>query len=141
MNKGWSASIVQQREFGLDVIRVYLGVALLVRGALFVADRAMLAEWMERSGWFWPVMLGHVIAMAHIAGGLCLAAGLFTRIAAAVQIPPLFGAVFLVHWQEGLMQPGQSLELAGLVLVLLIVFAVYGGGPHSLDRVLGLRNV
>ena len=58
--------------------------------------------------------------------------------AAAAQVPLLLGAVFLIHWQEGLMQPGQSLELAGLVLVLLLVFTIFGSGSLSLDARFGI---
>lgn len=126
---------------GLDLIRIYLGVALLIRGILFITRPTMLAEWIERTGqWFWPVTAGHLIATAHIGGGICLALGLFTRLAAAIQAIPLLGAVFFVHWKEGLLQPGQSLELAGLVLVLLIVFTLFGSGRLSIDYLLSTKK-
>jgi len=47
----------------------------------------------------------------------------------------LAGAVFIVHRQDGLFALGQSLEFSALVLFLLIVIAISGGGPLSLDRV------
>ncbi len=132
------AALAARRGLGLDLIRIYLGVALLVRGILFVADQSAFVQWMDRSGWFAPVALGHVVALVHLGGGIFLALGWFTRLAAAAQLPPLLGAVFLIHWQEGLMQPGQSLELAGLVLVLLLVFTIFGSGSLSLDARFGL---
>lgn len=137
--RGWT-HVIGRREIGLDVIRIYLGVALFVRGALFIGDQSALEAWFERSGWLWPMTLGHLVAAIHLGGGLLLALGLFTRFAAAVQIPSLLGAVFLIHWQEGLMQPGQSLELAGLVLVLLAILAIFGAGPWSFDARLGIRK-
>ena len=60
--------------------------------------------------------------------------GLFTRVAAFVQIPILVGAVFFVHAQDGLFTQGQSFELAVLVLVLLFVVFVFGAGRYSLDQ-------
>ncbi len=53
------------------------------------------------------------------------------------QIPILFGAVFFVHWQEGLFaagQSGQSLELAALVLFLLVLVFLAGSGDLSMDH-------
>lgn len=134
----WGAALAQRRGLGLDLVRIYLGVALLVRGILFVADQSVFVQWMDRSGWFAPVALGHLVALVHLGGGIFLALGWFTRLAAAAQVPLLLGAVFLIHWQEGLMQPGQSLELAGLVLVLLLVFTIFGSGSLSLDARFGI---
>lgn len=133
----WTA-LARRRGLGLDLVRIYLGIALLVRGALFVADQTAFMAWMDQAGWMAPVALGHLVAFAHLGGGIFLALGLFTRLAAAVQIPLLLGAVFMVHWREGLMQLNQSLELSVLVLVLLIVFVVFGSGSLSLDAVLGI---
>ena len=123
---------------GYDVLRIYLGVALFVRGALFVSHPDRIHALVQQSGdWFMPMLLGHFIAVAHLCGGLLLTIGLATRLAAAVQIPILVGAVFMVHWRDGLLNPSQSLELAGLVLAMLVVFAVWGPGPLSADVRLG----
>jgi putative oxidoreductase len=130
----WSA-IVNEPSFGYDIIRMFIGVALFVRGGMFVADPERLGSFMERSGeWFWPAAMAHYIGMAHIGGGIMLALGVGTRIAAIAQIPILVGAVFFVHWHDGLLAGGQSLELAGLVLVMLVVYAVFGAGPLSVDQ-------
>jgi uncharacterized membrane protein YphA (DoxX/SURF4 family) len=125
---------------GLDLLRIYLGVALLVRGASFIAQPEALTSYMERTGrWFVPVTLSHYIVGAHIAGGIMLALGLGTRVAALVQVPILAGAVVLVHWAEGLLSAGQSLELSALVLVLLVVIGVFGPGHFSFDHYLETR--
>lgn len=128
---------VLQPSVGFDVLRVYLGIALFVRGWLFVANPARAQALVEQSGdWFMPMLMAHFIGAAHIGGGLLLAIGLATRLAASVQIPVLVGAVFLVHWRNGLLNPSQSLELAGLVLAMLICYAVCGSGPISVDALL-----
>jgi uncharacterized membrane protein YphA (DoxX/SURF4 family) len=59
--------------------------------------------------------------------------GLYTRLAALVQLPVLVGAVALVHWQDGLLSADQSLEFSALVLFLLGLVALFGGGRWSLD--------
>ncbi|HEV8246188.1 MAG TPA: DoxX family protein [Polyangiaceae bacterium] len=124
----------QSREIGFDLLRIYLGIGLCVRGALFIAHPDALLAMIARSGgWFWPATIAHYVIAAHLVGGLMLALGLYTRLAAVVQVPILAGAVFITHWSEGLLRGGQSLEFSGLVFFMLIVFAVFGDGPLSLD--------
>ncbi len=117
-----------------DLLRIYLGIGLLVRGGLFLAHpQALVSMIGSNDNWLWPVAIAHYVAAAHIFGGLMLAIGLYTRLAAAVQIPVLAGAVFITHWSEGLLRGGGGLEFAGLVLFMLVLFAVFGAGPLSLD--------
>jgi uncharacterized membrane protein YphA (DoxX/SURF4 family) len=122
-------------SLGFDLLRIYLGVALFVRGALFVANPDRITGLIGSSGdWFVPLMVAHYVGIAHLGGGILLALGLATRIAAFAQLPVLLGAVFLVHWGDGLLREGQSLELAGLVLAMLVAYTVFGAGPLSLDH-------
>lgn len=69
-----------------------------------------------------------------------MAAGLLTRLAALVQIPILLGAVLVVHFQGGLLEPSQSLEFSVLVLFLLIAFFLYGSGQWSVDYYFFVRK-
>lgn len=131
--------IEDRRDYLFELIRIYLGAALFVRGLFFFlpAGRDVLTGFMDTMGtfgWLSSVLWGHYIIMAHLCGGFFLAIGLLTRLAALVQIPILVGAVFFVHIQEGLFTMGQSLELAVLVLFLLVIVAVRGPGPWSLDH-------
>ena len=122
---------------GYDLMRAYLGIGLFVRGVLFVTEPELLLGYLQDvHSWFLPYALVHFVAVAHICGGLMLAAGLLTRLAAVIQMPILFGAVFLVHSSGGLLNPGQSLEFSALVLALLVVYFVFGSGELSVDRIL-----
>jgi putative oxidoreductase len=122
---------------GLDVLRIYIGIALFVRGATYIAHPEALVEYMKDSQlWVMPLVVSHYVVAAHVVGGILLALGLATRAAALAQVPVLTGAVFVVHWREGLLSAGQSLELSALVLALLLVISVFGAGEFSLDRVL-----
>ena len=124
------------QNLAYSLIRVFLGAALMVRGWIFFADpNAVTALAREESlyMWFSYVTLGHLI------GGIFVMVGLQTRLAALVQVPILFGAVFVVHAEQNLVAVGQSLELAVMVLVLLIVFTLFGSGSFSLDYYLS-RN-
>lgn len=123
-------------SLALDLIRIYLGIALTVRGILFVTDASTLQGFLARPerDWLFPMALAHYVTLAHLGGGILLAVGFLTRIAAAIQIPVLCGAVFFVHLREGLLAAGQSLELSLMVLFLLVVTAVFPPGRLSLDH-------
>jgi uncharacterized membrane protein YphA (DoxX/SURF4 family) len=126
--------INSHQEVVLDIIRVYLGIGLLVRGGLFVAQTSGIGSLVDISQFdFASAAIVHYVTFAHIIGGLLLAIGLLTRIAALVQIPILIGAVFFVHLNEGLLSANQSLEFSTLVLFLLAIVLVFGPGRWSAD--------
>lgn len=125
---GWLNS---RRDVAYSIIRIYLGIALFVRGWMMLADPAAITTLGGTQSlymWYAYIVAGHLI------GGLLLAVGLLTRIAAVGQIPILAGAVFIVHLKHGLMSNDQSLELASLVLTLLLVYAFFGSGVWSVDH-------
>ncbi|MDI1336089.1 MAG: DoxX family protein [Lacunisphaera sp.] len=121
----------------LDCVRIYLGLGLFIRGVFIITNtRAeFILDLLKRMDYPWlvTVALLHYISLAHLVGGLMLAVGLLTRIAAWVQIPILAGALF-VHRHEGLMSGGQSLEFSALVFFLLVIFSISGSGPLSVDN-------
>ena len=133
---GWANA---HRDYWLDCVRIYLGLGLLARGLLLITNTSTgyFVDLLQRSGqpWITSGILLHYVMVAHFVGGLLLTIGFLTRIAALVQIPILFGAVFLIHRQDGLFALGQSLEFSALVLFLLCVFVVAGAGKLSLDHV------
>ncbi len=130
------------RDIAFDLVRIYLGIGLLVRGWLFIADSSALGGLTSATGTgaFLSSGIAQYVALAHLGGGLLMALGLLTRAAALVQIPVLVGAVFFVHLNEGLLATGQSLEFSTLVLFLLIVIFLHGSGRLSLDYVLFERE-
>lgn len=126
-----------RRDTWLDTIRIYLGVGLVARGFLMTGNSQanFIAESLQNAGHTWlltGIVLQYVM-FGHMIGGAMLAIGFLTRVAALVQIPILFGAVFMVHRSEGFLSSGQSLEFSSLVLFLLAVFLVAGAGRLSLD--------
>jgi len=131
---GWAES---HPKVWLDTVRIYLGIGLFIRGVLIITNSRVtfVTDMLARVGdsWFVGAALLHYVALAHLVGGAMLMAGVLTRIAAAVQLPILAGALFLIHRREGLMGPGQSLEFSALVLFLLVVVLIAGPGPLSVD--------
>jgi uncharacterized membrane protein YphA (DoxX/SURF4 family) len=76
--------------------------------------------------------LTNVIPWVHLVGGILILVGLFTRMAALVQIPILFGAVIFVNLKQGLYGSSSDLPFSFLILVLVIAFSFVGGGSYSL---------
>jgi uncharacterized membrane protein YphA (DoxX/SURF4 family) len=126
----------RHRDRCFDLLRIYLGVGLLVKGILFFSNPQLLASMLEgRNVPAVTVMLAHYVVTAHVVGGVMMALGLLTRLAALIQLPVLVGAVF-VHGQEGLFTRSQNLEFALLVLFLVVLVFLHGPGRWSLDRAL-----
>jgi uncharacterized membrane protein YphA (DoxX/SURF4 family) len=123
---------LSRTELAFDLFRIYLGVGLFVRGLLILDDRSPFLRMLDPE-WSTPLLIARAVVLCHLGGGLLLAAGCFTRWAAALQIPPVLAAVLFVQLREGLFVPGQSRELAALVLAALLLYALFGSGPLSLD--------
>jgi uncharacterized membrane protein YphA (DoxX/SURF4 family) len=111
---------------------MYVGIALFAKGFVFLSDLSRVRSVMADASFPHPA-LAEPIAVTHLAGGLLLTFGLWTRVAAAAQVPILVGAVLFIHLREGLFAEAQTLELALLVLVLLCLFMLGGAGPLSVD--------
>lgn len=120
----------------LSAVRILLGIFLMVVGIRFVMDRNALIAVINQNPALaaLSVILGHYVVFAHIVGGLFIAMGLLTRVAAIVNIPVLLGAIFFVHSPTGLFNQYQIIGISILVLVLLILFAVEGSGRISVDN-------
>jgi putative oxidoreductase len=126
-------SLNSKVTLGYALIRIFLGIALLVRGWMIVTrPSAILDLGVEQQDFMWVALVG----IAHLLGGILLTIGFLTRLGALMQIPILFSATFFVYAHTKLMMGGQSFELASLVLFLLIVYFIYGSGPLSVREYL-----
>lgn len=116
-----------------DFVRIYIGVGLTVRGLIAVFDPSFFDAWLSAFGVTGAAAsLARIyIIAAHFGGGILLAIGYLTRVAALAQLPILIGAVFFIHFPEGLAATDQSLEFSALVLFLVTLFAIRGSGRLS----------
>jgi uncharacterized membrane protein YphA (DoxX/SURF4 family) len=131
----------EHREVVLDLVRIYLGIGLFVRGLLFVTEARGVSSLVDLSEFsFVSAAVAHYVSFVHLLGGLMLAVGLLTRLSALLQIPILIGAVFFVHWRGGLLSADQSLEFSALVLFLLVVIFLWGPGRWSADHYVFVRE-
>lgn len=123
-----------RRSRFVDLLRMYVGFALVARGVQLVSDPELLRELTQGASLpFASTALAHLVGVLHLGGGVLLAAGLLTRLAALAQIPAVLGALLFVHLHEGLASQSQGLQLSAFVLFSLIVVVVHGPGPWSAD--------
>jgi len=110
-----------------------------VKGYIFLGNEGYL-RWLiiengiiKQSPGLISTLIDYVTYM-HLLGGTLIFLGLWTRTAALLQLPIVFGAVFFVN----ILSPfvNSELWLSILVLSLLLLFVVIGSGPLSLDKFL-----
>ncbi|MCY3614331.1 MAG: DoxX family protein [Bacteroidetes bacterium] len=130
------AGLYRFRAHAFDLLRMYLGLGLLIRGMLFIADANSFMDLVgaNSSAMLRSTVLLHYVAMSHLLGGFMLLTGLLSRIGALIQIPVLVGAVFVEEMAGGLTAGTQGFEIAMLTLFLLILIFLYGSGKISSDH-------
>ena len=144
--ESWRRRIEANRDILFDLMRIYLGIGLFVKGVQFSQDTTYITEAVRQAGaaefLFNAIDLfgAHYIVLAHIGGGLLLAVGLMTRISTAFQFPILAGAVYLaLNSEAGIFSRNLDLDFTAFVLVLLILIFLHGAGKLSVDHYLRSR--
>lgn len=120
----------------LDIFRIALGVYITYKGLYFITNMQELEHTASGANmWFAGTVIAHYVVFAHILGGPLIAVGLFTRIACAIQLPILLGAVILVNFPQGFLSLGNHMELEISLIILagLVVFMIFGAGRYSID--------
>ena len=134
-------------ELGLLILRVGVGVPFSLHGM------QKLFGWFGGGGprgtgrWFASLGFGSGRAAAvlagtgEIAGGLGLAAGLLTPLAAAALIGVMTTAAFVNNETGGFWSVSKGWELNGYLIVVAWAVATTGPGPYSVDAALGLGGL
>lgn len=121
----------------LDIIRIALGVFFIIKGVQFLNNMAEMLTVLGGTfsfNSFAVMMVGHLVVFAHLVGGLFLALGLFTRVAAIIQIPILLGALIFLSANKGVLEPYGQWVVTLLALLLTIFFLIEGNGPWSVEH-------
>jgi putative oxidoreductase len=134
-------------DLGLLVLRVGVGVVFSMHGF------QKLFGWFGGGGfggtarWFASLGFGdgRVAALlaggSEIVGGLGLAFGLLTPLAAAAVVGTMTVAAFVNHEAKGFWSAGNGWELNYHLLVVATAVAIAGPGAASVDAALGIEDV
>lgn len=123
------------------LLRVALGVMFLAHGLVLKVMTYGLAGTMGYFGSIgYPPVFGAIVAIAEIAAGIALIAGVWVRLVSLLALPILIGAT-IQHASAGWLfnAPGGGWEFPAFWTVALLVQAGLGAGAHALDinRLLG----
>ena len=126
------------------LVRIAAGTFLIPHGAQKLFG-AFGGYGLEATGQFFQTQLGFAngylaalgVGSVEVFGGLLLALGLFTRLAAGSIAVMLAVAAVSVHIGNGFFWTDGGWEYPVFWTIVALMFVVRGGGQYSLDRLIG----
>jgi putative oxidoreductase len=121
------------------LVRVIVGIMFLmhVSGKFKVGAAAVAANILGKNGVEPALMWSYVIMFLETVGGVCLIVGLFTRFFASALAIEMLIALLAVHLAKGYAAGGGGYEYVLLIGAVCFTIAIRGGGPYSVDRLIG----
>ena len=134
-----------QRIRPMDVLRIYLGIALLIKGVAFIVDMNTLESALPAGAEMdqWRTFLSWGVVFAHVVGGAALALGFVTRLAAGLNAIVMLGAIGSSVFSDGaggFLTTNLGFQFQVFVFVTLVLVVWRGSGPFSLDRLLRIES-
>jgi putative oxidoreductase len=124
--------------FTEPLIRVVAGGSLAMHGyPILFGNIGAAARFLESVGFENGVFWAYVVGIVEFLCGLFLALGLLTRVAAAPIIGFLVIAIVTYHWQFGFAWESRGIEYPLFWSIVVLHYLVRGGGPWSLDALIG----
>ena len=120
-------------RFAAGAVLVPHGIQKLVHGTAFA-----LAPVIEKKmGVPLPLVWAWLAVLAESVAAICLAIGLFTRLAALIVWIEMSVIIVFFQWQYGYFWTAKGIEYALLWWLLCIGIFFRGGGRYSVDRWIG----
>ncbi|HID94133.1 MAG TPA: DoxX family protein [bacterium (Candidatus Stahlbacteria)] len=105
--------------------------------ALFkINDLKRTIYWFESVSIPFPTLLAYIVSGLESIGIILLVLGLFTRYISILLAFVMIGAIMFVHLPNGFLASNHGFEIPLYYLIFLMIFATFGAGKYSLDRVL-----
>ena len=141
MSSLFNSPTQRQVDIGLTILRVVLGAIFIAHGGqkLFVYGFAGVAGAFGQMGVPAAGFVGPAIALIEFFGGIAVALGLLTRLAALGIAFTMIGAILLVHLPAGFFAPN-GIEFPLALLGAATTLVVTGAGRYSLDGLVVRRR-
>lgn len=126
----------QATSAGLLLLRLFLGLGLAAHGAqkFFVFGIPGFASHLSQLGAPAPYASAWLSASAELVGGLLIAVGLFTRLAAIPLAINMAVAAFLAHSGYFITNTPPGREYALNLAAAFVALALTGAGRYSIDH-------
>ena len=124
--------------YALVILRVVMGLVLIPHGCQKAfgwfggLGFAKFVAIFDKIGWHPAAFWVTVVMLTEMIGGLFLALGLFTRVAALAIVIFMINAVWFTS-AKGFFWTTGGLEYSLIIGVVALVFQIRGGGKCSLD--------
>jgi putative oxidoreductase len=120
------------------LIRLMAGGSLAFHGyQILFGNIEGAARFFESVGFERGLMWAVVVGLLELVCGLLLALGLLTRLAAGSILVFLIVAIVTYHWEFGYNWEGRGIEYPLFWAIVVFHFLVCGGGPWSVDTLIG----
>ena len=127
----------------MDALRMYLGIALVIKGIYFIMNMAELEGRLGADLGQGQTLIAWGVVFAHVVGGASLALGFITRVAAGANAAVLFGAAIIALMgtagTSGLLG-NVDFQFTSFVFFALALLVWRGAGPLSLDHLVNADN-
>lgn len=120
----------------LTLFRVVVGVIMAAHGLQTAMDPAQFQGHLEQMGFPLPSLMTYLAIAGELFGGLGLAVGLLTPIAAFGVACTMIVAIATVHLKHGLFAANGGFEYPLLLLMSALWFMAAGAGPWSVDAII-----
>ena len=126
------------RDIGFTLMRIVIGGILLVHGWGKVSSgAARITAFMGKLGLEPAAFFAYSAMFLETVGAICVIIGLFTRFFASALAVELGIAFLVVHFEKGFGVGQGGYEYVLLLGIVMFAIALRGGGPYSVDRVIG----
>lgn len=121
------------------LVRIVVGIMFLmhVSGKFKAGAAAVAANVFAKNGIEPALLWVYVVMFLEVVGGVCLIVGLFTRFFAAALAIEMLIALLFVHLAKGYAAGAGGYEYVLLIGAVCFTIAIRGGGPYSVDRLVG----
>jgi putative oxidoreductase len=125
--------------FSYAFMRFATGAVLVPHGIQKIANNSAegLAKAIAGHGFPAPLALAWIAIFAESVCAICLAVGLFTRLAALIIWIEMSVIIVAFQWEFGYFWTNRGVEYALLWWLLCLAIFFRGGGEYSVDRKLG----
>jgi putative oxidoreductase len=125
--------------YSYAIMRFSAGAVMVPHGVqkVMTASPEFYAKNIAAHGFPMPLLLAYLTFGTELIGAICLAVGLFTRVAAVAMLIEMTAIILIFNWEFGYFWTNRGVEYALLWWLLCLAIFFRGGGKYSLDYLIG----